>query len=208
MNTLRTLLAGACLSALLAGPAAALTPAAETAPAAASDDGFGPMRQLAGSCWKADSAPAFEICYWFDASGRTLNARQYVGGLMQSEASVAASSRPGWLLETVRWGQSPYTVVQHLRVDAAGGRVWREPVRPIHDADRAEVDRRRAGWVVDSIRMMGADRFVFVRRTGAAVGRDWARPAEPTVASWSFTRSRPCDDEDLAGNTAPPAERS
>ena len=182
MKRTHTLIVGACLSAALVGPVAA------------EEDAFGPLRQLAGSCWKADAVP-LEICYRFDASGQTLYARQYVNGHVQSEASIGPSSRPGWLLETTRWAQSPYTIVQHLRIDPVGGRLWREPVRPLHHDDRGE-PRGAVTWFVDSLKMVGTDRFALVRRTGAAV-RDW-RPSEPSVSSWQFTRSRPCDDEDLA----------
>ena len=188
MHTLHTLIAGACLSALLAAPAAA----------SVNDDGFGPLRRLAGSCWKSDAAPAFETCYRFDAGGRTLNARQYVNGHAMAESSIVESSRPGWLLETTRWTHSPYTVVYRLRIDPVGGRLWRETVRPLHDADRAENERRRALEVVDSIRVMSDDRFVFVRRNPFTANRSWAVYNEPEFVTWTFSRSRPCDAEDVA----------
>jgi hypothetical protein len=186
MKNPHALLAGACLAALLA------------APASANDNAFGPLRQLAGSCWKAEAAPALEVCYGFDGSGRTLTARQYVGGRVFAESSLVESSRPGWLIETTRWTHAPYSVVYRLHIDPVDGRLSRELVRPNYDARRADVERRPASEVVDSIRMVGTDRFVWVRRTPVNANRDWTRQFEPTVATWNFWRSRPCDAEDLA----------
>lgn len=144
MKVLQTLLAGCDLSAMLAATAGELIPLPATPTTNVARDDFGLLTELAGSFWKVDSLPAVEICYWFETGGRTLNARQYVDERLLAESSIAASSsRPGWLLETSRWMASPYTMVNHLRIEPASGRVLREPVRPIHDEHR-EVVRRSA----------------------------------------------------------------
>ena len=187
MKILQSLLAGCGLSAMLVASAGASTPAPATPTSNVGRDDFGVLTELAGSCWKVDSLPAVEICYWFETDGRTLNARQYADGHLLMESSIAESpSRPGWLLETRRWVASPYTVVHHLRIEPATGRVFRDPVRPIHDEDR-EIVRRGVGWIVETIRMVDANRFEFVRSSGRVEGYGWSRSMGET--RWTFTRS-------------------
>lgn len=192
MKVLQTLLVGCGLSAMLVASAAALTPVSATpVPATPMNnvvgDDFGLLTELAGSCWKVDSLQAVEICYWFETGGRTLNARQYVDGRLLLESSIAtSSSRPGWLLETSRWMASPYTVVNFLRIEPTSGRVFREPVRPIRD-ERREVVRHDAGWIVETIRMIDANRFELVRNSGREEGFGRSRSLGET--RWTFTRS-------------------